>query len=134
MEEVKAGLERAAIISENANARTAVKTKEFNRLLLSSIDEALLTLGESAKQSTYFYIERTFEVSREEIPENLEDFQAGLEKIFGIGARYIEILIMKYLYAKIGCSLEMKNSDQLEFVNFVKAAKDAINADCHSEN
>ncbi len=130
MEEVKAGLERAAIISENANARTAVKNKEFDRLLLSSIDEALLTLGESAKQSTYFFIEKTFEVSREEIPENLEDFQAALEKIFGIGARYLEILIMKYLYAKIGCSFSIKSSDQLEFLCYVKAAKEATNSNC----
>jgi len=112
----------------------AVTTKEFERLLLGSIDEALLTLGESAKQSTYFHIERTFAVSREEIPENLEGFQEALEKIFGIGARYIEILIMKYLYAKIGCSLEMKSSDQFEFVHYVEAAKEAINANCSSKN
>ncbi len=130
MEEVKADLDGAAILAKSADARMAVKTKEFNRLLLSSIDEALLTLGESARQSTYFHIEQTFEVSREEIPEKLEGFQVALEKIFGIGARYIEILIMKYLYAKVGCSFEMKNSDQLEFVRYVKAAKQATISNC----
>jgi hypothetical protein len=127
-------LEGAAIKAESEDARIAANPKEFDRLLLSSIDEALLTLGESAKQATYFHIEQTFEVSREEIPENLEDFQTALEKIFGIGARYIEILIMKYLYEKIGCSFEMKNGNQLEFVKYVKAAKEATNAGYHSRN
>jgi hypothetical protein len=134
MADVEAGLEETAIKAESANTSTLAKTKEFDILLLSSIDEALLTLGESARQSTYFHIERTFEVSREEIPENLEDFQTALERIFGIGARYIEILIMKILYGKIGCSLEMKSGDQLEFVKYVKAAKEATNAGCHSRN
>ena len=119
---------------ESLGLRMAVRNKDFDKLLLASIDEALLTLGESAKQSTYFHIERTFEVTREEIPKNLEDFQNALEKIFGIGARYIEILIMKFLYAKIGCPLQMKSNSQLEFVKYVHAAKEAAKAHCDSKN
>jgi hypothetical protein len=127
-------LEGAALKAKSAEARVAANPEEFDILLLSSIDEALFTLGESARQATYFHIERTFKVSREEIPENLEDFQTALEKIFGIGARYIEILIMKYLYSKIGCSFQLKSSEQLEFVNYVEEAKDTINAGRRSEN
>lgn len=100
-----------------------VKTKKFNTLLLSSIDESLASLGESAKQSIYFHIENKFNISRKEIPEKLEEFQTGLEKIFGVGARSIEILIMKNLYAKIGALLKMKKDGQLEFIEYVTAAK-----------
>ena len=63
---------------------------------MEAIDEALSSLGESVKQSIYFHIENKF-VARNEIPENIEDFQGGLEKIFGAGAQFIEILIMKNL-------------------------------------
>ena len=93
--------------------------------MLSAIDEALNSLGESVKQSIYFHIENKFSVTRNEIPRNLQGFQVGLEKIFGTGARFIEILIMKNLHSKIGRPLIME-SEQLEFVEYVDVAKEGF--------
>jgi hypothetical protein len=101
----------------------AAKSKSFDKLLLDSVDEALLYLGESARQSIYSHIEMNFKMSRNEIPQNLEHFQLALEKIFGIGSSFIEILIMKSLYAKIGCLLPMEKNEQLEFIKYVKTAR-----------
>jgi hypothetical protein len=100
-------------------------TREFDKLLASAIDETLNSLGESVKQFIYFYIENNFKLSRDEIPENLLEFQGGLERIFGAGAQYIEILIMKNLHAKIGRNLTIENK-QLEFVDYVDAAKEGF--------
>ena len=102
------------------------KTREFDKLLVSAVDEALDSLGESVRQSTYFHIENNFKLARDEIPEKLFEFQGGLERIFGSGAQYIEILIMKNLHTKIGLPLKMK-SKQLEFVEYVDAAKEVFN-------
>ncbi|HLC00809.1 MAG TPA: hypothetical protein VJL33_05780 [Candidatus Bathyarchaeia archaeon] len=99
------------------------KNRKFDTLLLGTVDEALGSLGESAKQSIYFHIEKKLGVASHGIPENLEEFQTGLEKIFGVGARFIEILIMKNLYAKIGVPLEIDKDCQLEFVEYVAAAR-----------
>jgi hypothetical protein len=99
------------------------KSGNFDELLLSAIDEALSSLGESVKQSIYFHIENKFSVSRNDIPENLNQFQGGLEKIFGTGARFIEIMIMKNLHAKIGVPLILGKRKQLEFIEYVDAAK-----------
>ena len=101
----------------------ATKTRDFDKILLSSIDEALTSLGESVKQSIYFHIENKFCVARKEIPENIAEFQGGLEKIFGTGARFIEIMIMKNLHSKIGLPLNMDKKEQLEFAKYVGAAK-----------
>jgi len=98
------------------------KSIEFNKLLVSAIDEALNSLGKSVRQSIYFHIEKKF-VARNEIPENLQEFQGGLEKIFGTGARFIEILIMKKLHSKIGLPFVIEKSEQLEFIEYVDAAK-----------
>ena len=93
---------------------------------MEAIDEALSSLGESVKQSIYFHIENKF-VARNEIPENIGDFQGGLEKIFGAGAQFIEILIMKNLHAKIGITITVEAKDkQLEFVKYVDAAKQSF--------
>jgi len=102
--------------------RTLAKRSEFGKLLVSAVDEALNSLGESVKQSIYFHIENKFNVARKEIPENLEEFQVGLEKIFGTGARFIEILIMKNLHTKLELPLKME-SEQFEFVEYVDVAK-----------
>ena len=101
------------------------KTNDFDKLLGSAIDEALNSLGESVKQSIYFHIEHNFKVPKDKISYNLVEFQGGLEKIFGAGAQYIEILIMKNLHSKIGLPLKMK-SKQLEFVEYVGAVKDCF--------
>jgi hypothetical protein len=102
------------------------KSRAFDELLLIAIDEALTSLGESVKQSIYFHIENKFSVARNEIPENLQEFQGGLEKIFGTGAQFIEILIMKSLHAKIGLPLIIEKGDQLEFIEYVDAAKQSF--------
>ena len=99
------------------------KSTTFDKLLLCAIDEALNSLGKSVRQAIYFHIENKFSVARNEIPGNLQEFQGGLEKIFGTGAPFIEILIMKNLHIKIGLPLVMKKSEQLEFIEYVDAAK-----------
>jgi hypothetical protein len=73
----------------------------FNEILLSSIDESLVALGESIKTSVYFHMEANYNIKKDQIPDNLEKFSDGLEKIFGVGARYLEVLFMKELYLKI---------------------------------
>jgi hypothetical protein len=75
------------------------------------------------KQAIYFHIEKQFNVPKNNVSEDLEDFQLGLEKIFGAGARFIEILIMKNLHSKIGLPLD--GGDELEFVKYVNAAEES---------
>jgi hypothetical protein len=112
-------------VIHDGGTETLAKTREFDKLLVSAIDEALNSLGESVKQSIYFHIENKFKVPRNKIPENLEEFQGGLEKIFGAGAQFIEILIMKNLHTKVGLPLKIENK-QLEFVEYVGVAKEGF--------
>jgi hypothetical protein len=99
------------------------KSAVFNDCLLCAIDEALNSLGESARQSVYFYMENKFRVPRDKIPEKLAEFQGGLEKIFGAGSQFIEILIMKSLHSRIGRPLVANKSEGLEFIEYLGATK-----------
>jgi hypothetical protein len=104
--------------------------KTFEEILLESIDEALSSLGESVKESIYFHLKDKFKISREEIPWRIRDFAEGLEKIFGLGARFLEILIMKRLYARIEQPLEWNESEEFIFVNYVEAARRSFQKAC----
>ncbi|MGB9756379.1 MAG: hypothetical protein ACPLVJ_01165 [Candidatus Bathyarchaeales archaeon] len=102
------------------------KRESFEIILLEAIDEALASLGESVRQAIYYHLEEKFEITKKEIPNRLKDFTDGLEKIFGLGARFIEILIMKKLYEKVGQPLEWDESKELVFLDYVTAAKESF--------
>jgi hypothetical protein len=95
----------------------------FDKILLDAVDDALASLGDSAKQAIYFHLEKKFRVVKKGIPDHLEGFEAGLEKIFGVGAQFIEILIMKKLYERVGQPLNWNESKELGFVEYVTAAR-----------
>jgi hypothetical protein len=103
--------------------KLTTKSAAFDKFLLHAVDEALNSLGKSVRQSIYFHIENQFSMNRNEISGNLQEFQAGLEKIFGTGARFIESLIVKNLYTMIGRPMVMEKSEQFRFIECVDAAK-----------
>jgi len=95
----------------------------FEKLFLEAVDEALASLGDSAKQAIYFHLENKFEIARNEIPQHVEDFAEGLEKIFGVGSQFLEILIMKKLYERTGQPLQWNKNKELIFAEYVAAAR-----------
>ena len=83
--------------------------KTFENILLESIDEAFESLGENVKKAIYFHLMQKFLISREDIPDKIDAFSDGLEKIFGIGARNLEILIRHKLIKTHILLSEMKD-------------------------
>lgn len=88
------------------------------KILMKSVDEGLLTLGENGMKAIYYHIENVTSVKREDIPDNLEALQKGLEKIFGEGARIIQTVILKSLCQKLGSQHEEdKDKSFVENIN-----------------
>src|SRR5208283_5300834 len=82
-------------------SRRTSRKRKFNKLLLEAIDEALSSFGEDSKTAIYYRLEKAFDIRKQEIPSRINDFSIALEKLFGVGARHLEISFMKSLYAKI---------------------------------
>jgi hypothetical protein len=93
----------------------------FKEILLAAVEESLSSLGDSPKQAILFHLQDTFKIEVEHIPENITEFAKALEKIFGPGAVYLEKLILKSLYEKLG--LEFENSGNLDFLECVDHVK-----------
>jgi hypothetical protein len=100
------------------------KPQNFEEVLLEAIDEGLSVLGESSKQALYFHLEKTFKMNRRDIPYRIEEFTDAVEKIFGKGARILEIQIMKSLFKKVGYQFKhySKRKD-ITFTEYVTAVK-----------
>src|SRR3972149_9097720 len=86
----------------------------FERCLTEAVDEALSALGESPKQSVFFHLEKDFCIRQQDISDNIGAFDGALRRLFGIGANFLEILIMRKLCEKTGfsfSSLAFKGDD-----------------------
>ena len=100
------------------------KIVDFEELLQEAIDEGLSLLGESAKQVVYFHLEKTFKMNRLDIPYRIEEFIDAINRIFGTGAKILEIQIMKCLFKKAGCTIKHHpEQNDLEFAEYVEAVK-----------
>ena len=95
----------------------------FEELLLQAIDEGLSSLGDSSKQAIYFHLDKSFNIKKEQIATKIEAFEDAIENIFGIGANFLQIAIMKQLYRKVGGALELNDTTKLAFTEYVAVAK-----------
>lgn len=96
---------------------------DFKKLLLQAVDEGLASLGDSSKQAIYFHLDKNFNLKKEQIPNKLDDFAIAIESIFGMGANFLEILIMKQLYEKVGGNMQVDEPAKLAFTEYVAAAR-----------
>ena len=109
---------------KSKNREAEKKTINFEEVLLEAIDEGLSLLGESPKQAVYFHLEKTFKMNRLDIPDRIEDFTDAVEKIFGSGAKILEIQIMKCLFKKIGYAFKhYPKQKNLTFTEYIAAVK-----------
>jgi len=87
--------------------------EKFETVPLEAIDEAFSTLGEKAKTSIYFHLEHKLIIPKQDIPYRIDDFSNALERIFGVAAKHLEILIMRKLHEKITCFYEWNGPNWL---------------------
>jgi len=100
------------------------KTTSFEEVLLEAIDEGLSMLRESPKQAIYYHLEKTFKMNRLDIPYRIEEFTDAVEKIFGSGAKILEIQIMKCLFKKVGYTFKhYPKQKNLTFTEYIAAAR-----------
>jgi hypothetical protein len=106
------------------NREAEKRTMNFEEDLLEAIDEGFSLLGESPKQAVYFHLEKTFQMNRLDIPYRIEEFTDAIEKIFGAGAKILEIQIMKCLFKKVGYTFKhYPRQKNLTFTEYIAAVK-----------
>jgi hypothetical protein len=113
--------------AESVKQKSCIATESlFGEKLREAVDETLLALGDSARDAIYYHLEKAFNVKRENIHEQVEEFAKALENMLGPGARLLEIQIMKSLHRKIRKPLPLKKKKDLTFTEYVVAAKKSL--------
>ncbi len=110
--------------SEKVSTAESLRPRGFKKILLKAIDEGLSSIGDSPKQAIYLHLEKTFKIKRQDIPNKIEEFSEAMEKIFGPGAKVLEIQIMRHLYEKVGQDFRyVPNRGDLVFNEYVEAVR-----------
>ncbi|MCW4015021.1 MAG: hypothetical protein NWF06_01500 [Candidatus Bathyarchaeota archaeon] len=66
-------------------------------LILEVIEKGLDSLGNSPKRAIWVFLETDFNVKRNDLPGNIREFHEGLQKIFGLGYKFLDKLFCHYL-------------------------------------
>jgi len=107
--------------------------RKFDEYLIEAIDETLSSLGAPVKNTVYFQLENSFNIPKNEIPKQIDEFTDIIHKIFGLGASRLEIKFMKNLHSKIKvnielteyeCSLSKWIIDDMSFTEYVNCARE----------
>ncbi len=99
---------------------------EFDESLINVVDEELKKIfGEMATLIIYGYLENNLSLKQEDIPRKIEVFAKGLDSFLNSGARVIEQVIIKNLYANFG--VEYKSREDYDFVDYVNELKKHLN-------
>ena len=103
----------------------------FEELLLESVDEGLSSLGETCKQALHFHLEKNFKLNKRDIPFRIEEFTEAIENIFGVGAKILQIRIMKNLFKKMEYPFPyLHDRESLEFTKYLDSARVSRNRLC----
>lgn len=78
-------------------------------------------LGNEPKLALYQYLSSIHSLDREQIPEKVDQFSAGMRKALGSASKVIERLILKKLYQRIGSTF--REVSDLDFTDYVTEAK-----------
>jgi len=116
-------MERLLIQVIHSSLGNGMPKKDFDRLLLEAVDEGLSSIGGSSKEAIYFHLKKGFNIEKHEIPYKIESFTHAIEKIFGLGANFLEIVIMKRLYEKVGGHFKWYSSKDFTFTEYVAIAR-----------
>lgn len=97
------------------------RIESFSQVLLDCVDEGLSVLGNEPRQAVYQYLATIHSLDREQIPDKVDEFAAGLKRALGGASRVIERLILKKLFQKIGSTF--RETADFEFADYVQDAK-----------
>lgn len=99
------------------------KPARFSETVLQAVDDGLLVPGEIVRQAIYERIERSYQLTREEIPEKLAIFQEALQDLLGEAANVMEKVIAKNLYSSLGLDfVEDANWTLVDYVDHANKA------------
>jgi hypothetical protein len=109
----------------NQYDKRALKETDFQTYVAESVNETFADLfGENVRSSLYRYLEESFSIPRDEIPDRIQDFESAMDKMLGRSSKTLGKVVVRKLSNKVG--LPMDENNQYELADFVLTAKKSL--------
>jgi hypothetical protein len=98
-------------------------TSAYEKILLESIDQAFLKLGEKTKQMLYTILKANYKINKQDIPHKTDVFTRALQDMLGVSALMIEIYIIENIHQRspsFAYDVDNKNFDLVRYVESFK--------------
>ena len=96
--------------------------KEFNDLLLESIDESVaVLLSRQVVDALYVHLQTVHSITRDDVPNRLDILIAALQRTLGSGALTVGKVIARAFYLKL--QLEFTNDPNRTLLEYVDEAR-----------
>jgi len=93
----------------------------FQEVFMSALDRAMLLLGDSGREATYYHIEKVLKLKRSMWHRNPEAFTEALKQIFGPqGSRLLLNAIAKELMAQLNLKIQEKTVSLPELIRLAE--------------
>jgi len=92
----------------------------FEHLVNETIDNVFSSLGTVCRQAIYDYLEKKYELKKNDVADHIIEFSEALEQIFGGAAALLEIQMMRRLYRKVP-QFKHRPKGALTFPDYVNA-------------
>ena len=107
-----------------------VATSELDRLLVESLDESFAAiLGEIPKKTLFDFLEKNRAITKNRIPEKLNEFTTAMDTVFGTTtSKVLESIVVKGLYSKLALTyIERPDWRLPDYVNEAKSRRTLFN-------
>jgi len=105
-----------------------VREGKFTKSLAETIDTRLKHIfGETATSVIYNYLQTSYSLPQEKIPERLDTFADGLNEFLSSGAKVVEKVILEDLYCNYGQKFQVKEG--YRFTDYIAELRTKIEED-----
>jgi hypothetical protein len=80
-----------------------------NEIIIEVVVKAINALGKNSAQMLWSILESDYGLTKDKIPQNLPELMIALQKTFGLGYNFIDLLFQTLLQQSTGQSFEKKN-------------------------
>jgi len=93
--------------------------EKFNFAITETVDESLSSFKNLDRETAYLHLEKTFKITKEEIPLQIESFVDAIEQMFGFASKLVEIKMIEALHKRFPEFVFFPKKGDVDFKEYV---------------
>ncbi len=93
--------------------------EKFNFAITETVDESLSSFKNLDRETAYLHLEKTFQITKKEIPLQIESFVDAIEQMFGVASKLVEITMIEGFHKRFPEFVFFPKKGDVDFKEYV---------------